>query len=43
MFWQAMVKRGGTRGSGARTWYCGWINALFPYYVDYQEKTVENE
>jgi len=30
-FWNSMVKRGGTRGSGARTWFSGWINILFPY------------
>jgi hypothetical protein len=30
-FWQSMVKRGGTHGSGARTWYCGWLNTFFPY------------
>ncbi len=29
-FWQNMVKRGGTQGSGARTWYSGWINVFFP-------------
>jgi len=26
-----MVKRGGTSGSGARTWFSGWVNILFPY------------
>ncbi len=31
VFWNAMVKRGGTRGSGAMTWLTGWINILFPY------------
>jgi len=30
-FWNSMVKRGGTHGSGARTWFSGWINILFPY------------
>merc|ERR1712188_61236 len=26
-----MCKRGGTVGSGARTWFNGWFNILFPY------------
>jgi hypothetical protein len=26
-----MCKRGGTTGSGARTWFNGWINIFFPY------------
>jgi len=30
-FWNSMVKRGGTSGSGARTWFSGWINIFFPY------------
>jgi len=30
-FWNSMCKRGGTTGSGARTWFNGWINVLFPY------------
>ena len=30
-FWNSMVKRGGTSGSGARTWFSGWINVFFPY------------
>merc|ERR1712093_731072 len=30
-FWNSMCKRGGTTGSGARTWFNGWINILFPY------------
>ena len=30
-FWNSMCKRGGTQGSGARTWFNGWINILFPY------------
>lgn len=30
-FWNSMVKRGGTHGSGERTWFSGWINILFPY------------
>lgn len=32
-FWNSMIKRGGTRGSGARTWYNGWINIFFPYIL----------
>lgn len=30
-FWNSMVKRGGTSGSGSRTWFSGWINIFFPY------------
>merc|ERR1712216_663547 len=30
-FWNSMCKRGGTTGSGARTWFNGWFNILFPY------------
>lgn len=30
-FWNSMCKRGGTRGSGSRTWFNGWINVFFPY------------
>lgn len=30
-FWNSMVKRGGTSGSGARTWFSGWVNVFFPY------------
>lgn len=29
-FWQSMCKRGGTKGSGSRTWLNGWFNAFFP-------------
>lgn len=31
LFWNSMCKRGGTTGSGARTWFNGWINIFFPY------------
>jgi hypothetical protein len=31
MFWNSMCKRGGTSGSGAKTWFNGWFNILFPY------------
>jgi len=31
VFWNSMCKRGGTSGSGARTWFNGWFNILFPY------------
>lgn len=30
-FWNSFVKRGGTSGSGARTWFNGWINIFFPF------------
>ena len=30
-FWNSMVKRGGTSGSGSRTWFSGWFNIFFPY------------
>jgi len=30
-FWNSMCKRGGTIGSGARTWFNGWFNVFFPY------------
>lgn len=30
-FWNSMVKRGGTSGSGARTWFSGWVNIFFPF------------
>merc|ERR1712050_565399 len=30
-FWNSMCKRCGTSGSGARTWFNGWINIFFPY------------
>jgi len=30
-FWNSMCKRGGTSGSGARTWFNGWINIVYPY------------
>jgi len=33
-FWNSMCKRGGTSGSGARTWFNGWINIFFPYIMD---------
>jgi len=31
VFWNSMCKRGGTVGSGARTWFNGWFNVFFPY------------
>ena len=34
-FWNSMCKRGGTQGSGARTWFNGWVNILFPYILDH--------
>merc|ERR1719253_2365013 len=33
-FWNSMCKRGGTSGSGARTWFNGWFNIFFPYIMD---------
>merc|ERR1712232_573056 len=33
-FWNSMCKRGGTSGSGARTWFNGWINIFFPYIME---------
>merc|ERR1712107_398052 len=33
-FWNSMCKLGGTRGSGARTWFNGWINIFFPYIME---------
>lgn len=32
-FWESMVKRGGTFGSGATSWISGWINVFFPLNV----------
>jgi len=29
-FWQSMCKRGGTTGSGSRSWLNGWYNVFFP-------------
>lgn len=34
VFWNSMIKRGATHGSGARQWYTGWLNILFPYLRD---------
>jgi len=33
-FWNSMCKRGGTSGSGARTYYNGWINIFFPFILE---------
>lgn len=30
LFWNSMCKRGGTSGSGARSWFNGWFNIFFP-------------
>jgi hypothetical protein len=30
-FWNSMCKRGGSSGSGAYTWFNGWVNIFFPY------------
>jgi len=30
-FWNNMIKRGATHGSGARSWFSGWFNIFFPY------------
>lgn len=31
-FWNSFCKRGGTTGSGARTWFNGWFNIFFPFH-----------
>eukprot|EP00486_Rosalina_sp_Unknown_P000639 CAMPEP_0201567008 /NCGR_PEP_ID=MMETSP0190_2-20130828/7227_1 /ASSEMBLY_ACC=CAM_ASM_000263 /TAXON_ID=37353 /ORGANISM="Rosalina sp." /LENGTH=440 /DNA_ID=CAMNT_0047986463 /DNA_START=37 /DNA_END=1356 /DNA_ORIENTATION=+ len=31
LFWNSMIKRGATYGSGSRSWYSGWFNILFPF------------
>eukprot|EP01084_Bolivina_argentea_P196956 337606_1 len=31
VFWNSMVKRGSTGGSGGYSWYSGWFNILFPF------------
>eukprot|EP00484_Ammonia_sp_Unknown_P009678 CAMPEP_0197077568 /NCGR_PEP_ID=MMETSP1384-20130603/212682_1 /TAXON_ID=29189 /ORGANISM="Ammonia sp." /LENGTH=439 /DNA_ID=CAMNT_0042516433 /DNA_START=81 /DNA_END=1400 /DNA_ORIENTATION=+ len=31
VFWNSMIKRGATGGSGAFSYYCGWLNILFPF------------
>jgi len=36
-FWNNMIKRGSTGGSGSITWFSGWINILFPF-LDKGEK-----
>ena len=36
LFWNSMIKTGASRGSGARSWFSGWINILFPY-IDKKE------
>ena len=30
LFWNSMIKRGATFGSGSWSWYSGWINVFFP-------------
>lgn len=34
LFWNSFLKRGATSGSGARTFYNGWIHVFFPYLSD---------
>ncbi len=34
VFWNSMIKRGATFGSGAHSYFCGWFNVLFPYLED---------
>jgi hypothetical protein len=36
-FWNSCVKRGGTQGSGAKTWFNGWINILYPFITNTEE------
>jgi len=31
LFWNSMIKQGGSFGSGGSTWYSGWINIFFPF------------
>eukprot|EP01084_Bolivina_argentea_P283518 485593_1 len=35
VFWNSMIKRGGRRGSGAYTYYTGWINIFYPNNQEY--------
>jgi hypothetical protein len=30
-FWSSLLKLGGSSGSGAYTWFNGWVNIFFPY------------
>eukprot|EP00483_Globobulimina_turgida_P002237 UN02239 len=34
VFWNSMIKRGATHGSGAHSWYSGMVNILFPLIND---------
>ena len=34
VFWNSMIKRGATGGSGGYSWYSGWFNILFPFLTD---------
>jgi hypothetical protein len=38
IFWNSMVKRGGTEGSGAISYFSGWINVFFPYLTGSQQR-----
>ena len=30
LFWNSMIKRGATYGSGSWSWYSGWFNVFYP-------------
>ena len=34
VFWNSMIKRGATHGSGGFSWYNGWLNIFFPIIKD---------
>jgi hypothetical protein len=40
-FWNSMCKRGGTNGSGARTWFNGWFNIFFPFIENHINRYCE--
>jgi hypothetical protein len=37
-----MIKLGGTTGSGAKTYFNGWINIFFPYMKTKMARMVKN-
>merc|ERR1712232_402736 len=38
VFWNSMIKRGSTSGSGAFSYYCGWFNILFPFLMERENR-----
>jgi len=38
VFWNSMIKRGATGGSGGYPWYSGWFNILFPFLTKEKNK-----